>query len=84
MHVVWIEDGDASAVVVGHLFLHPAQIANPRIDNGDLDPGALEATRRALLGRCVDAGTPLVGPLFAAPGGGQVRPDGDTWRLVTT
>ena len=82
MHVVWLEDGDATAVIVGHLFLHPAQIANPSIDNGDLDPVALEATRRSLLTRCADAGTLVVGPLFADPGGGQVRPEGDAWRLV--
>ncbi len=30
----------------------------PSIDNGDLDPVALEATRRSLLSRCADAGTP--------------------------
>ena len=29
------------AVVTGHLFLHPAQIANPEVDNGDLDPVVL-------------------------------------------
>ena len=81
MHVAWIEDGDASAVVVGHLFLHPAQIASPQIDNGDLDPVALEATRRALLARCVEDDSVLIGPLFAPPGGGRVRPDGGTWRL---
>jgi len=83
MHVVWLEDAADSAVVVGHLFLHPAQIASPNIDNGDLDPVVLEATRRSLLSRCVDSGTVVVGPLFAAPGGGQVHPDGDTWRLET-
>ena len=84
MHVVWLEDAAASAVVVGHLFLHPAQIANPSIDNGDLDPVVLEATRRSVLGRCVESDALLVGPLFAEPGGGHVRPDGDTWRLVTS
>jgi glyoxylase-like metal-dependent hydrolase (beta-lactamase superfamily II) len=80
-HVVWIEDGGVSAVVIGHLFLHPAQIASPEVENGDLDPVQLALTRRDLLGRCVEAGTRLVGPLFAAPGAGQVHPDGDTWRL---
>ncbi|MFL6205727.1 MAG: MBL fold metallo-hydrolase [Acidimicrobiales bacterium] len=83
MHVVWIEDGDRSAVVVGHLFLHPAQIAAPNVDNADLDPVALEATRRALLARCVEERALLIGPLFASPGGGQVVPDGDTWALAT-
>ena len=81
MHVVWVEDGERSAVVVGHLFLHPAQIAAPHIDNGDLDPVALEATRRALLARCVEERSVLIGPLFAAPGGGLVRREGATWRL---
>jgi glyoxylase-like metal-dependent hydrolase (beta-lactamase superfamily II) len=81
MHVVWVEDGKERAVVIGHLFLHPAQIANPAVENGDLDPVALEATRRALLVRCVADDVVLVGPLFASPGGGRVAPDGDTWRL---
>ena len=83
MHVVWVDGGERSAVVVGHLFLHPAQIASPHVDNGDLDPVALEATRRALLIRCVEDDALLIGPLFAPPGGGQVRPSGDTWRLDT-
>ena len=81
MQVVWVDGGERQAVVVGHLFLHPAQIASPNVDNGDLDPVALEATRRSLLARCVERDALLVGPLFAAPGGGQVRPSGETWRL---
>jgi hypothetical protein len=76
-----VTSGDASAVVVGHLFLHPAQIAAPEVDNGDLDPVVLAATRRALLARCEADGSLLVGPLFAAPGAGQVRPSGPSWRL---
>ncbi len=81
MHVVWIEDGDDAAVVVGHLFLHPAQIADPAVDNRDLDPVVLEATRRELLAACVDRDALLIGPLFAPPGGGRIRLDGDRWRL---
>lgn len=81
-HVVWIESGGASAVVIGHLFLHPAQVARPAIDNGDRDPVVLEATRRALLARCARQGSLLIGPLFAGPGAGVVFPDGDTWRLA--
>jgi glyoxylase-like metal-dependent hydrolase (beta-lactamase superfamily II) len=79
--VVWISSGGQQAVVVGHLFLHPAQIADPEVANGDRDPVALAATRRKLLARCVDDDVLLLGPLFAAPGGGYVRPDGATWRL---
>jgi hypothetical protein len=69
-------------VVVGHLFLHPAQIASPEVANGDLDPVLLAATRRALLARCAEASTLLVGPLFASPGAGSIQPAGDAWRLV--
>ena len=79
--LVWVESGGAQAVVVGHLFLHPAQIANPDVENGDLDPDALFRARRTLLARCVRDDVTLVGPLFAAPGGGKVREDGDAWRL---
>jgi glyoxylase-like metal-dependent hydrolase (beta-lactamase superfamily II) len=82
--VLWITSGGDTAVVVGHLFLHPAQIANPTVETGDLDPVALVATRRALLGRCVEEEALLLGPLFADPGGGRVEPDGpDGWRLGT-
>ena len=80
-HVVWVGDGDARAVVVGHLFLHPAQIASPEVATGDLDPILLEKTRRDLLARCVEDDALLVGPLFAAPGAGRVVPHGETWRL---
>jgi glyoxylase-like metal-dependent hydrolase (beta-lactamase superfamily II) len=79
---VWLDSGGSRAVVTGHLFLHPAQLANPDIDNGDRDPVALAATRRRLLARCVAEDALLVAPLFAAPGGGKVRADGDSWRLV--
>lgn len=81
-HVVaWIDSGGDQAVITGHLFLHPAQIANPDIENRDLDPPALFATRRRLLARCATDDVVLVAPLFTAPGGGKIRADGDTWRL---
>jgi glyoxylase-like metal-dependent hydrolase (beta-lactamase superfamily II) len=81
--VLWIESGGESAVVVGHLFLHPAQIANPEADRGDLDPVVLARTRRTLLERCAAQDALLLGPLFADPGAGRVERDGqDGWRLV--
>lgn len=80
--VVWITSGGEHAVITGHLFLHPAQIASPDAANGDLDPVVLAATRRRLLERCVELNALLLGPLFAAPGGGRVRPDGGSWKLV--
>jgi glyoxylase-like metal-dependent hydrolase (beta-lactamase superfamily II) len=81
-HVVWVEVDDEAAVIAGHLFLHPAQVARPEIDNGDLDPIVLAATRRALLADCAERGALLIGPLFAPPGGGPVAPEGETWRLA--
>ena len=80
-HVVWATDGADSAVVVGHLFLHPAQIAAPDIATGDLDPVVLAATRRTLLARCAAEGSLLVGPLFASPGGGRITRQAEAWRL---
>ena len=79
--VVWVEVEDASAVIVGHLFLHPAQIARPEIANGDLDPVVLAATRRSLLDRCAQRGSLLIGPLFAPPGAGVPVAAEGTWAL---
>ena len=81
--VVWITSGGEQAVIVGHVFLHPAQIADPTAATGDLDPLVLAGTRRELLERCVADDVLLIGPLFADPGGGHVRRDGRTWRLET-
>ncbi len=78
---VWVESGGTQAVITGHLFLHPAQIANPDVINGDVDPTALTRTRRSLLARCVRQDVVMIGPLFALPGGGKVRQDGSSWRL---
>jgi glyoxylase-like metal-dependent hydrolase (beta-lactamase superfamily II) len=80
--VVWASSGGVQAVVAGHVFLHPAQIADPDTSVADLDPTRLAATRRALLSRCADQDVLLLGPLFAGPGGGKVRPDGASWRLA--
>lgn len=79
--VVWVGSGGAEAVIAGHTFLHPAQIADPEVVTGDRDPAALVRTRRALLARCAAEDALLIGPLFAAPGGGKVRREGDVWRL---
>jgi glyoxylase-like metal-dependent hydrolase (beta-lactamase superfamily II) len=81
--VLWVSSGGESAVVIGHLFLHPAQIANPEAERGDLDPVVLAQTRRSLLARCADEDALLLGPLFADPGGGRVERAGrDDFRLV--
>jgi glyoxylase-like metal-dependent hydrolase (beta-lactamase superfamily II) len=74
--------GDPPAVVVtGHLFLHPAQIANPDVADLDHDPATVRTTRRALLERCHREDLLLIAPLFEEPGAGTIAPDGDRWRL---
>jgi glyoxylase-like metal-dependent hydrolase (beta-lactamase superfamily II) len=68
------------ALIIGHLFLHPAQIANPGADL-DPQPKLIRETRRHVLERCATEGTLLIGPLFAAPGAGTIVADGDQWAL---
>jgi hypothetical protein len=81
-HVVRVDGGDQqAAVIVGHLVLHPAQIADPSVVTGDVDPDRLVASRRAVLDRCAEEDELLLGPLFAPPGGGRVRRDGTGYRL---
>jgi hypothetical protein len=41
----------------------------------------VRATRRALLERCHVQHLLLIAPLFEAPGGGTIVPDGGDWRL---
>ncbi|HET6835055.1 MAG TPA: hypothetical protein VFH30_14365 [Acidimicrobiales bacterium] len=77
---VYVGDPPA-AIISGHLFLHPAQIANPEVAELDHDPDAVRATRRALLERCYRENLLLIAPLFEAPGGGTILRDGDRWRL---
>ena len=76
-------EGD-DAVVVGHLFLHPAQVFAPQPRAGlDEDIEAAARTRRALLDRAAVEHTLVIGPLWAAPGAGTVVPDeAGRWRLV--
>jgi glyoxylase-like metal-dependent hydrolase (beta-lactamase superfamily II) len=82
-HVVAsIESGGAAAVVAGHLFLHPSQVAAHGARPGlDEDPAVAAVTRGALLERMASAGALLIGPLFAEPGGGVVVRAGDSYQL---
>jgi hypothetical protein len=79
--VVEVASGDASAAVVGHLFLHPAQIANPDATLLDDDPARLIAERRSLLAAWEANRTLVIGPLFAAPGAGYINAVDDRWRF---
>jgi len=72
------------AVIVGHLFLHPAQVYAPNPRAGlDEDVELAANTRRSLLARAADEKTLVIGPLWATPGAGTiVSADGPgRWRL---
>ena len=82
--VVWITSGGrARRVVAGPPVPAPGPDRRPRTrPTATSTRGCWPATRRRLLRRCVEEDALLLGPLFAAPGGGRVRPDGASWRLV--
>jgi len=69
------------AIVCGHLFVHPAQVANPDTADLDADTPLAAATRRSLLARCANDGIVLIGPLWADPGTASVIRDGDGFSL---
>jgi len=69
------------AVLAGHLFISPLQVADPTIDL-DEDPVVAAATRTTLLTGLAERGGLLLADLLGGPGGGRVRPDGPgSWRL---
>ena len=73
------------AVVVGHLFLHPAQVFSPEPRTGlDEDIELAARTRQALLKRAADEKSLVIGPLWASPGAGTIVPGDEPgrWRLV--
>ena len=73
------------AVVVGHLFLHPAQVFSPEPRAGlDENIELAAQTRQALLERAADENTLVIGPLWASPGAGRIVPGDEPgrWRLV--
>jgi glyoxylase-like metal-dependent hydrolase (beta-lactamase superfamily II) len=69
------------AVVTGHLFVHPAQVAAPDKPDLDDDPDVAARTRRELLARCADEGIVLIGPLWEAPGAARVVREGTGFAL---
>ena len=83
-HVVRIESDGSGALIVGHLFLHPAQVFAPEPRAGlDENVELAAETRRALLTHAAEEKTLVIGPLWASPGAGTVVPSGesDRWRL---
>ncbi|HYU39197.1 MAG TPA: hypothetical protein VEM59_05070 [Acidimicrobiia bacterium] len=81
---VRIESDGGGAVIVGHLFLHPAQVFAPE-PRAALDENISLAaeTRRALLARAAEEQTLVIGPLWASPGAGTIVPADEPgrWRL---
>jgi glyoxylase-like metal-dependent hydrolase (beta-lactamase superfamily II) len=83
-HVVRIESQGDSAVIIGHLFLHPAQVFSPEPRAGlDEDVSLAAETRAALLERAAEEKTLVIGPLWASPGAGTIVPADEPgrWRL---
>ena len=84
-HFVRIGPPGDDAVVVGHLFLHPAQVFAPEPRAGlDAEIELAAETRRALLARAAAEKSLVIGPLWATPGAGWIVPDDEParWRLV--
>jgi glyoxylase-like metal-dependent hydrolase (beta-lactamase superfamily II) len=79
--VVEVASKGESAAVIGHLFLHPAQIGAPDATLLDDDPERLIAERKALLAEWAEASTLVIGPLFASPGAGLIVDNDGRWRL---
>jgi glyoxylase-like metal-dependent hydrolase (beta-lactamase superfamily II) len=76
-------EGD-DAVVIGHLFLHPAQVHAPEPRAGlDANVELAAETRRALLARAAAKRTLVIGPLWPTPGAGRIVPGDEPgrWRL---
>jgi len=72
-----------SAYLIGHMFLHPAQMLDPGASLLDEDPATNHRTRLEFLERCEAEHARLIAPLFAPPGGGYVERAGTGWRLTT-
>jgi glyoxylase-like metal-dependent hydrolase (beta-lactamase superfamily II) len=83
-HVVRLDSDGGGAVIVGHLFLHPAQVFGPEARPGlDENISLAAETRRALLARAAEEQTLVIGPLWASPGAGMIVPADvpGRWRL---
>jgi glyoxylase-like metal-dependent hydrolase (beta-lactamase superfamily II) len=83
-HVVRVGADGGGAVVVGHLFLHPAQVFAPEPRAGlDENVSLAAETRRELLERAAEEKTLVIGPLWASPAAGTIVPADEPgrWRL---
>lgn len=83
-HVVRVGDDGGGGVIVGHLFLHPAQVFSPQPRAGlDENVSLAAETRSELLARAAAEKTVVIGPLWASPGAGTIVPADEPgrWRL---
>jgi glyoxylase-like metal-dependent hydrolase (beta-lactamase superfamily II) len=82
---VIIESRGHTAVFAGDVMHHPCQIAYPDWSSAsDFDPDQARASRFALLERCAQSDSLLIGAHFADPVVGHIRRDGVAFRLLTT
>jgi glyoxylase-like metal-dependent hydrolase (beta-lactamase superfamily II) len=80
-HTVRIGPEGHDALVIGHLFLHPAQVFSPGPRAGlDAEIEIAAETRRALLRQAAEEQTLVIGPLWASPGAGTIVPADEPGR----
>lgn len=78
-----VGDGRDAMVVLGDLLHHPMLAERPDLTyRHDHDRGRTVVSRRALLMRCADEGTRVVGYHFPWPGLGLIVPDGEAYAFV--
>ena len=80
---VRVEDGDAAAVVLGDVFVHHEQLADPPLVYvSDGDPQTAAETRIRILGESADEGVPVIAAHFH--GAGRIDRTGDafTWTPI--
>jgi glyoxylase-like metal-dependent hydrolase (beta-lactamase superfamily II) len=78
---VVVEDGDDLAIIPGHLFLTPFQVADPS-EAADLAPEVATASRRAVLAELADRDGLLLSPLLGGPGGGRIERRADGYAMT--
>jgi glyoxylase-like metal-dependent hydrolase (beta-lactamase superfamily II) len=77
-----ITSAGEEAVITGDLMHHPVQAAEPQVcSTFDFDEEQARATRRAVLCRCTERGSLMLGTHFAGPTGVRVRAHGKVWRV---
>jgi len=79
--LVRVESGGDVAIYLGHLVIHPLQIARPGVHEWEHDSAIAAGPRTQYLGELADRGGLLLTTLIGGDGGGRVTRDGDGFRV---